>query len=240
VRCARGPAGAPRRRRPARARARRAGGGGWPPPAAGRAAAPPPPAAALGVLARGYLTGTMPTPSTSGAAPGAGRTVELVIHTDTPDLAGTGLARLAATRGLATIEQVDRWATTPGVTVKPVIVVDLNEEILTDAYRPTPRQRRQAMLIHATCAFPHCDVRAEHCDLDHRVPYDHGGKTTTSNLTPLCRRHHRAKTHLRWRYQRLGPGTYLWESPGGYRYLTSRNGTIHLTADTSEARPRAA
>jgi hypothetical protein len=196
-------------------------------------------AAALGVLARGYLTGTTPTPST-GAAPGAGRTVELLIHTDTPDLAGTGLVRLGATRGLSTIEQLDRWATAPGVTVKPVIVVDLNEEILTDAYRPTPRQRRQAMLIHATCAFPHCGVKAEHCDLDHRVPYGQGGKTTTSNLTPLCRRHHRAKTHLRWRYERVGPGTYLWESPGGYRYLTSPDGTIDLTADTSQARPRAA
>lgn len=199
-------------------------------------------AAALGVLARGYLTGTMPTPSPSGAgvAPGARRTVELLIHTDTPDLAGTGLVRLAATRGLATVEQLHRWATTPGVTVKPVIVVDLNEEILTEAYRPTPRQRRQAMLLHATCAFPHCGVKAEHCDLDHRVPYDQGGKTTTSNLTPLCRRHHRAKTHLRWRYERVGPGTYLWESPGGCRYLTSPDGTVDLTADTTWARPRAA
>ncbi|MBO0842916.1 MAG: HNH endonuclease [Nocardioides sp.] len=119
----------------------------------------------------------------------------------------------------------------PGVTVRPVIVVDLNEELHTDGYRPTPRQRRQAELTHETCAFPGCTVSAEDCDLDHRVPYDEGGPTVSSNLTPLCRKHHRAKTHLGWSYERLGPGVYLWHSPHGYRYLTSRDGTIDLTPD---------
>ncbi|MBB3087398.1 HNH endonuclease signature motif containing protein [Nocardioides albus] len=159
-------------------------------------------AAALGVLARAYNTGT----SAVDALPGQGRVIDLKIHTDTRDLATTGLIRIGSTHGLATIEQLDRWASLPGVVIKPMTVIDLNEEITTESYTPTARLRTQVQLIDQTCAFPNCQVKAENCDLDHRIPYDQGGKTTTSNLTCLCRRHHRAKTHLGWSYERLGPG----------------------------------
>ncbi|MBC7278563.1 HNH endonuclease signature motif containing protein [Nocardioides sp.] len=185
-------------------------------------------AAALGILGRAYNTGTLTTPAVD-ALPGTGRVIDLKIHTDTRDLAGTGLIRIGNTRGLTTIEQLDRWATMPGVTVRPMTVIDLNEEITTDSYTPTGRLRTQVQLIDQTCAFPNCNVKAENCDLDHRVPFDQGGKTTTSNLTCLCRRHHRAKTHLGWTYQRLGPGRYRWRSPHGYEFLTSPEGTVDLT-----------
>ncbi|MBC7278260.1 HNH endonuclease signature motif containing protein, partial [Nocardioides sp.] len=182
-------------------------------------------AAALGVLARAYNTGI----SAADLLPATGRVIDLKIHTDTRDLATTGLVRIGNTRGLTTIEQLDRWATMPGVTVRPMTVIDLNEEITTDAYTPTGRLRTQVQLIDQTCAFPNCNVKAENCDLDHRVPFDQGGKTTTSNLTCLCRRHHRAKTHLGWTYQRLAPGRYRWRSPHGYEFLTSPEGTVDLT-----------
>ncbi|OIJ24327.1 hypothetical protein UG56_023405 [Nocardioides luteus] len=155
----------------------------------------------------------------------------LVIHTDTRELAGTGLVRLANTRGLASIERLEQWATTPGTVVKPIIVVDLAEEIETAGYVPTARQRRQAALIHQKCSFPYCQARAERCDLDHRHPHADGGKTSSHNLTPLCRQHHRMKTHHGWRYHRLRAGIYRWRSPHGYEYLVSPIGTIDISGD---------
>ncbi|GGU36717.1 HNH endonuclease signature motif containing protein [Nocardioides albus] len=189
-------------------------------------------AAALGVLARAYNTGTLGA-ERAGDLPGKGRVIDLKIHTDTRNLATTGLIRIGNTRGLATIEQLDRWATLPGVVIRPMTVIDLNEEITTTAYIPTERLRTQVQLIDQTCAFPGCHVKAENCDLDHRIPYDQGGKTTTSNLTCLCRRHHRAKTHLGWTYQRLAPGRYRWRSPHGYEFLTSPEGTTDITDVTA-------
>ncbi|MGH3349538.1 MAG: HNH endonuclease signature motif containing protein, partial [Nocardioides sp.] len=218
-------------------------------------------AAALGILGRAYNTnalGTTParTARTSsgaddvttraaaetaaaeivatGALPGTGRVIDLKIHTDIPDLATTGLVRIGNTRGLATIEQLDRWASLPGVIIKPVVVIDLNEEITTTAYTPTRQLRTQVELIDQTCAFPGCNVKAENCDIDHRIPFDKGGKTTTSNLTCLCRRHHRAKTHLGWTYERVAPGRYRWRSPHGYKFLTGPDGTVDITPDTED------
>ena len=63
-----------------------------------------------------------------------------------------------------------------------------------------------------------------YCDLDHIDPYvplDEGGppgQTHPGNLAPLCRRHHRAKTHTAWGYARLPDGSYHWTSPLGRRY----------------------
>jgi hypothetical protein len=48
------------------------------------------------------------------------------------------------------------------------------------------------------------------------------------NLAPLCRRHHRAKTAGRWRYQRHPDGSYLWCGPQGTAYAVTRNGTLTL------------
>ena len=47
------------------------------------------------------------------------------------------------------------------------------------------------------------------------IPYSEGGPTASDNLAPLCRRHHRLKTHGGWRYTQVERGTYLWTSPLG-------------------------
>jgi hypothetical protein len=48
------------------------------------------------------------------------------------------------------------------------------------------------------------------------------------NLAPLCRRHHRAKTHKGWSYRRLPDGSYRWKDPFGHTYLVNRDGTRYL------------
>ena len=60
------------------------------------------------------------------------------------------------------------------------------------------------------------------CDLDHRIPYEDGGTTTSDNLAALCRRHHRAKTHSEWSYETPEPGLYVWTSPEGHTFVADR------------------
>ena len=78
-----------------------------------------------------------------------------------------------------------------------------------------------------TCVFPHCTRPAVFCDDEHPVPWPQG-PTASHNQAPVCRRHHRAKTHHRWSYVVLTPGLYLWTSPTGLRYLRSHAGTHEI------------
>ncbi len=48
--------------------------------------------------------------------------------------------------------------------------------------------------------MPGCRRRAVTCDLDHTIAWP-TGSTEASNLGPLCRRHHRLKTHFRFDLQ---------------------------------------
>ncbi|MCW2793693.1 MAG: hypothetical protein JWO76_2791 [Nocardioides sp.] len=75
-------------------------------------------------------------------------------------------------------------------------------------------------------------VPGEHAaDCDHITPRGRGGPTCSCNLAPLCRRHHRLKTHGGWTYTQPERGTYLWASPHGYTYLRNHHGTLDLGAD---------
>jgi len=131
---------------------------------------------------------------------------------------------------LLTAGQVAQWcgrADSDRIIVKNV--VDLNENQHTDGYTPSARLAEQVRLRDRACVFPHCHRSARRCDLDHVIPYDAGGPTSSDNLAPLCRLHHRLKTHGGWTYTMLEPGAYLWRSPYGYTYLRNQSGTEDLT-----------
>jgi hypothetical protein len=51
--------------------------------------------------------------------------------------------------------------------------------------------------------------------MEHNTPYDAGGTTDPTNVTPIDRRWHRAKTHGGWTYQKNPDGTITWTSPTG-------------------------
>ena len=92
------------------------------------------------------------------------------------------------------------------VTVKPVL--DLAEHLHVDQYQVPDRLADQAAERDLTCVFPWCTRPAEACDPDHVIPYSEGGPTASDNLAPLCRRHHRLKTHHSgWGYTVLEPGS---------------------------------
>ncbi|VXC06025.1 HNH endonuclease signature motif containing protein [Nocardioides sp. AX2bis] len=126
-------------------------------------------------------------------------------------------------KGPITTAQVRQWASTAAsITIRPVL--DLAETIHCDSYECSDRLKEQTQLRDTTCVFPWCTNPAVFTDMEHVIPYPEG-PTETGNVAPACRQHHRAKTHMGWDYEALGPGLYLWTSPQGERYLRSHAGT---------------
>ncbi|MFC8667289.1 DUF222 domain-containing protein [Streptomyces sp. NPDC057199] len=95
-------------------------------------------------------------------------------------------------------------------------------------YKPTAETARHVVARDQYCAFPSCRMPASRCDLDHVRAFDHarperGGPTTPENLQPLCRRHHRLKTHHPgWRVGRdARTGDAVWTAPTGHTYVNT-------------------
>jgi hypothetical protein len=175
----------------------------------------------------------VPTPrSTKKPKP---RQVVLYVHLSQAAVTGQDglqLARVENTRSFVTAEQVKTWCATPGteVVVKPVI--DLAEHVHVEAYQAPKRLDEQTTLINHACVFPWCTRPARKTDSEHPVPYSQGGTTSSDNQAPVCRRHHRLKTHSTWGYMMLEAGSYLWTSPHGYQFLRDHHGTLDVSRDT--------
>ena len=221
-------------------------------------------AKALGYLSRGDLTLDLTTEASSVEEACQRRlettkpTRQVVLHIHLSEAAlrsspeidpdtgmlGLHLARVENHHQTLTADTVRDWLSVPGtqITVKPVI--DLADQIAVDSYEIPDRISARVRLKRPTCVFPHCTRTSARTDLDHideYVPPDQGGppgQTSTATLAPLCRRHHRAKTHpspvstsstsTRWDYQPLTPTTWLWTSPHGIRFLVHPDGTTTL------------
>ncbi|MGV0393902.1 HNH endonuclease signature motif containing protein [Corynebacterium riegelii] len=108
-----------------------------------------------------------------------------------------------------------------------VTEVDMEAELQahTDSYTPTEAMRRVVCARHTHCVFPGCTVPSLRCQLDHRIPFGQGGKTTPSNLYPLCQKHHNLKTDKR--------GFYVPDPDTGEILWLFSNGTYELTAPDS-------
>jgi len=198
-------------------------------------------AMAAGTLARGQLSLDLD------------REIVLHVHisadtlTDTPpsdpeqpappgDPVGIGLARVEETRTVVTTDQIRSWCGTAGtIIVKPVI--DLADHVHVAAYEIPDRIAERTDLRDLHCVFPYCTRPARRCDHDHIHEHARGGPTCTENLAPLCRHHHRLKTHSRWTYTPIEPGTYLWTSPHGLTFIRDHTGTRDVTPDHRSLAP---
>jgi hypothetical protein len=145
----------------------------------------------------------------------------------TNDLAGTTGAASIEKLGAATTRLLTDWLarfTSAGakITLRPVL--DLNTHRAVDQHDPPEAMRETVLLRDAHCVFPGCRHDSRACDLDHiteYVPLEDGGppgQTRPGNLAPLCRTHHRVKTHSPWHYKRLDDGSYQWTAPTGHQY----------------------
>lgn len=79
----------------------------------------------------------------------------------------------------------------------------------TTSYAPTPPIWRYVVATQGVCAHEGCDRPAVECELDHDDPWP-SGPTSTENLRPRCRRHHRLKharaerPDLHWEFDPVG------------------------------------
>jgi hypothetical protein len=87
------------------------------------------------------------------------------------------------------------------------------------AYRIPAAMKAAVRARDRHCRFPGCATAARHTDTDHLVPWP-AGPTTTANLAPECRGHHRVKTHSGWRCEPRTDGSIEWTSPLGTRHTT--------------------
>ena len=157
--------------------------------------------------------------------------VVLYLHLAEAALVGSVAVGRNETSGRPVLEQqIREWCgrSDHHLTVKPVVDLDTPQSV--DAYEVPGRLRERTVLRHPTCVFPFCARRSRRLDVDHRVAYAAGGPTSDENLAPLCRHHHRLKTHAGWRYTQVEPGVYLWSDPHHQRFLRDRAGTTDLTA----------
>ena len=166
---------------------------------------------AAGALARGQAM--LPVVEEVAQQPSRNpRQIVLNVHTD-----GSDFAHLEHSQRLHSLEQVRDWCGNPSASVHVRQVIDLNEHRWAEGHDPTPLLREQVLLTHSTCVFPQCARRSRSCDLDHIIDWPLG-PTCSCNLVPLCRGHHRLKTHAGWTYERTGPTTFVWTSPHGHTY----------------------
>ncbi len=91
--------------------------------------------------------------------------------------------------------------------------------------------RRWLQARDQTCRFPGCSTGAARTEIDHTIPWAHGGPTEHWNLANLCKKHHRLKTLGHWKARQVSPGVLEWISPLGRRYRTQPELTLgHLRA----------
>lgn len=109
------------------------------------------------------------------------------------------------------------YAGTPGSRIE-LLVTDREPVGDPDRYTPSAATDRYVRWRDQVCQFPGCNRPAEYTDLDHRIAFAAGGRTTAANLHCLCRHHHRLKHEGNWQIHRNPDHTYTWTSPTGRRY----------------------
>ncbi|MDQ1105570.1 HNH endonuclease signature motif containing protein [Nocardioides zeae] len=213
-----------------------------------------------GVTTLDYATADESAESERRPVQRARREVVLFVHLDQAAITGTlngfgpgidactgttgiDLARLdtpGLPRGAVMAEQVQAWCASPDTTVTVKPIIDLNLDDAGNGYTPPDRIADHVRVRWPRCVFPYCTRSSRTADLDHCQAYEENGppgQTSTANLFPLCRRHHRMKTHRemktgkRWTYRPTHPDTgeppnaLIWTSPHGQTYLVDRDGT---------------
>jgi Domain of unknown function (DUF222) len=154
----------------------------------------------------------------------------LYVHlTDTTLATGDGVLRVEEL-GPLLLNQLSELLGHDRIVIKPVI--DLHDQVSVHSYEIPDRIRERVRLRYPVDMFPYSAAEATtRMDQDHIVPYDRAGppgQTSTDNLTPQGRLHHRAKTFGGWKSRRLPSGTIEWTSPHEFRFHVDHTGTHPL------------
>ena len=153
----------------------------------------------------------------------------LYVHLSAARIGPDDLARVEG-RGPVLVEQVRHLIGGGPVRLTPVVHAGGPERVM-DSYEIPASIRAEVLHRDRFEVFPFSGREARRADLDHTVPYRSGvaGQTRASNLGPLSRGSHRAKTHGGWQLHQPRPGTFWWRSPRGQIYRVGPDGTANLT-----------
>lgn len=124
------------------------------------------------------------------------------------------------------LDQLRRLLRHAHIDVHPVI--DLTTDRAVDGHDHPADMAHRTRLRNPVEVFPYATRGSRHTDSDHPNPYrPHGppGQTRDSNLGPLGRTSHRAKTHLAYRVRQTGLDTYEWTTPHGLVRIVDPSGT---------------
>lgn len=127
-------------------------------------------------------------------------------------------------------------------------LIDARTGVLVETSNPryvVPDSMRQFVGARdGTCRMWACNRRVlaghteRHADLDHAVPYPEG-MSSPSNLSGLCRHHHRLKHSARWTHTLHPDGRTEWISPGGVSADTFPTMWVHAEDEGGSASPPA-
>ena len=119
-------------------------------------------------------------------------TVELVVHT----YAGPDREAIARIEGHGPVTEDwvrDLLGPRARFTIRPVL--DLAGQAPVDAYEIPERHRRAVHLMTPADTFPYASCTTRTMQVDHTIPYHHGGASAIGNYGPMTTLHHRIKTH---------------------------------------------
>lgn len=145
---------------------------------------------------------------------------------DLPELVGFGPVTAPQARELCA--ERPRWlhvVAIPTPTATPLSSATPQAPDPSSGYAIPESLRRAVIARHPTCVAPGCAVVAAHCDLDHVTPYPLG-PTAEWNLRPLCRHHHRLKTHHGYTLALGVGGSTTWTTPLGQQVRIGPSGVI--------------
>ena len=158
------------------------------------------------------------------------RRTTLVVHLSAEAVAGLDPVGRCETTGRPVLaEQVRDWCGRSETHLSVLPVIDLADHVAVDAYEIPDRLRTRMTQLYTMCVFPWCTHPARSCDADHVIAHAAGGATCDCNLAPLCRRHHRLKTHAGWTYTTVETGVWLWHESHGQQFLRDHHGTRDVT-----------
>ncbi|WP_233419752.1 13E12 repeat family protein [Acidipropionibacterium acidipropionici] len=195
------------------------------------------------------MLATPPLPDATAPNPSPGLPLaDVVVHIaaealDTAATDATNVARVTARGGDVGPVLLDQLAHLLGHhRIRVLPVTDLAGDPSADAYEIPDRIRRQLVIREDCSVFPFSTSRSRTADLDHTIPYRRStpgspappGQTRISNLGPLSRREHRAKTAGIWTLSQPEPGVYEWTNRAGRRWTVTRGRTTEFRDRSDE------
>jgi hypothetical protein len=105
--------------------------------------------------------------------------------------------------------------------------------------RVPPEWLRDTILaLHDTCSAPGCDRPSLTAQIDHAIPWEHGGMTDAANCAPLCAHDNRTKGPGGWHATGAADGTRRWHHPRSGLQVTTHPTTTRLPSRRRNAGPR--